>query len=120
MPKPSRSTDDIRKQVANMRAATISQPPGQCPTKASRTVVDNAVPLPDLVTYLRAELRMSKRDARWMAREVYRDEEVSRTNLPGGWHASIWPAAVTFERRGVNISDPTPRDAIRNIERMAA
>ena len=100
-----------------MSTATSTQPLSECSAKATRTVVNNAVPLPDLTRYLRAELGMSRRDAQWMAREVYRDEAVSRTNLPEAWHTDIWPAACTYERRGTGISDPTPRDAIRNIER---
>ena len=103
-----------------MSTATITRPSGECSAKATRIVVNNAVPLPDLKRYLRAELRMSKRDADYMAREVYRDEQTSATNLPEGWHRAIWPEACTFERRGVGISDPTPRDAIRNIEGVAA
>lgn len=102
-----------------MSTATAIRPPGEYSIKANRTVVKNAVPLPDIKRYLRAELRLSKRDADWMAREVYRDEKVSATNLPAGWHQAIWPAKGTasFVRRSPNISDPTPRDAIQNIER---
>lgn len=102
-----------------MTAATLNRPPSQCSIKAP-TSVDNAVPLPDLVGYFRAELRMSKRDARWMAREVYRDEATARTNLPPGWHAAIWPDPVTFIRRSTERADPTPRDAIRNLEAQSA
>ena len=102
-----------------MSAATIIRPTSECSTKATRTVVENAVPLPDIVKYLRAELRLSRRDAQWMAREVYRDEATSAANLPHGWHQAIWPTKVTFERRKPGISDPTPRDAIRNMERQA-
>lgn len=95
--------------------------PGECPIKTPlRIVVDNAVPLPTLVKYFRAELRMSKRDAQWMAREVYRDEAASRAHLPEAWHTDIWPAEVAFIRRRPGISDPTPRDAIRNITEAAA
>ena len=95
--------------------------PGECSIKTPlRVVVDNAVPLPALVKYFRAELRMSKRDAQWMAREVYRDEATSRANLPEAWHTDIWPEEVTFIRRRPGISDPTPRDAIRNIMEEAA
>lgn len=103
-----------------MRHEPSTEPSGEHPAKATRVVVNNAVPLPDIKRYLRAELSLSKRDADWMAREVYRDEAVSRTNLPEAWHTDIWPAAVTYERRGTSISDPTPRDAIRNIEREQA
>lgn len=99
-----------------MSTATIIRPSGEYSAKATRTVVENAVPLPDIKRYLRSELRMSKRDADWMAREVYRCEATSATNLPAGWHQAIWPTKVMFERRKPGISDPTPRDAIRNIE----
>lgn len=98
-----------------MTTATLTRPPGECSIKAP-TSVDNAVPLPDLKRYFRAELRMSKRDADWMAREVYRDEATARTNLPSGWYAAIWPDPVTFIRRSTERADPTPRDAIRNLE----
>ena len=73
--------------------------PGECPIKTTtRVVVENAVPLPSLKKYFRTELRLSKRDAEYMAREVYRDEATSRTNLPEAWHTDIWPEAVTFTR----------------------
>lgn len=104
-----------------MSRQTKTLSPGECPIKTPlRVVVDNAVPLPTLVKYFRAELRMSKRDAQWMAREVYRDEEASRANLPAAWHTDIWPEEVTFIRRRPGISDPTPREAIRNIMEEAA
>lgn len=105
-----------------MSAATLTtRLSGECPAKANpRVVVDNAVPLPTLKQYFRAELRMSKRDAEYMAREVYRDEETSRTNLPEAWHTDIWPEAITFTRRTPGISDPTPKQAIRNLEGAAA
>lgn len=100
-----------------MRQATSTQPSSRCSAKATQVVVHNAVNLRDMDSYFRSELGMSRREAKWMSREVYRDEAVSRTNLPEAWHTDIWPAAVTYERRGTSISDPTPRDAIRNIER---
>lgn len=94
--------------------------PGECSIKTPlRVVVDNAVPLPVLKRYFRSELRLSKRDAEFMAREVYRDEATSRANLPEAWHTDIWPEEVTFIRRRPGISDPTPRDAIRNIMEAA-
>lgn len=100
-----------------MSASTKTLSPGQCPIKTTpRVVVDNAVPLPKLVEYFRAELRLTKRDARWMAREVYRDEATSRTNLPEAWHTDIWPETVTFIRRSPGVSDPTPVQAFKNIE----
>ncbi len=105
-----------------MSAATVTPvSPGQCPIKTTpRVIVENAVPLPDLVKYFRSELSMSKRDARWMAREVYRDEAVSRTNLPEAWHTDIWPEPVQFVRRSPGISDPTPVQAFKNMEAKAA
>lgn len=100
-----------------MSRHTKTLSPGECPIKTPlRVVVDNAVPLPALVKYLRAELRMSKRDAQWMAREVYRDEEASRANLPEAWHTDIWPEKVSFTRRRPGVSDPTPAQAFKNIE----
>ena len=94
--------------------------PGECPIKTPpRVVVENAVPLPSLKKYFRTELRLSKRDAEYMAREVYRDEATSRTNLPEAWHTDIWPEAVTFTRRTPGVSDPTPVQAFKNME-MAA
>lgn len=102
-------------------ALEAKKPLGEHSGKASRAVVKNPVPLPDIKRYLRAELRLSKRDADWMARQVYRDPELSRTNLPAIWHQDIWPTkgTVSFVRRSPNVSDPTPRDAIRNIEGAA-
>lgn len=100
-----------------MSHQTKTLSPGQCPIKTPpRVVVNNAVPLPTLVEYFRTELRLSKRDARWMAREVYRDEATSRTNLPEAWHTDIWPERVTFIRRSPGVSDPTPVQAFRNME----
>lgn len=94
-----------------------TQSPGECPIKTTpRVVVDNAVPLPILKKYFRTELRLSKRDAEYMAREVYRDEATSRTNLPEAWHTDIWPEQVTFIRRSPGVSDPTPVQAFKNIE----
>lgn len=103
-----------------MSTATMIRSSSECSAKTPRTVVENAVPLPDIVRYCRADLGMSRRDAQWMAREVYRCEATSATNLPAGWHQAIWPARTTFERRTPGISDPTPRDAIKNIEREAS
>lgn len=103
-----------------MSTGTITRPSGTLSAKAPRISVQNAVSLRDLRAYFRAELRLSKRDSAFMAHEVYRDEATSATNLPAGWHAAIWPATVTFERRTPGISDPTPKQAIRNIEKEAA
>src|SRR5690625_5640 len=100
-----------------MSGRTNSRPPSECSTKAIRTVINNTVPLPEIVAYLRAERRLSRRDAQWMAREVYRDPAVSKTNLPPGWHEAIWPSAATFVRRSPNISDPTSKEAIWNLKR---
>lgn len=103
-----------------MSSQTLTLSPGECPIKTTpRVIVDNVVPLPALVKYFRAELRMSKRDAQWMAREVYRDEETSRTNLPEAWHTDIWPDDVTFIRRRPGVSDPTPAQAFKNMESAA-
>ena len=100
-----------------MSQQSLIQSPGECPIKTPlRVVVENAVPLPSLKKYFRTELRLSKRDAEYMAREVYRDEATSRTNLPEAWHTDIWPEAVTFTRRSPGISDPTPVQAFKNIE----
>lgn len=97
-----------------------TQSPGECPIKTTpRVVVENIVPLPSLKKYFRTELRLSKRDAEYMAREVYRDEATSRTNLPKAWHTDIWPPAVTFTRRTPGVSDPTSVQAFKNME-MAA
>ena len=103
-----------------MSTATITKASSRCSAKPTRTVVLNAVDLREMDAYFRAELGMSRRESKWMSREVYRDEEVSATNLPHGWHTAIWPSAVTFERRTPGISDPTPNQAIRNIEAQAA
>ena len=103
-------------QAVTMTTATTTRPSSRCSDKATRTVVHNAVDLRELDAYFRAELGMSRRDAKWMAREVYRDEATARTNLPSGWYAAIWPDPVTFIRRSTRPSDPTPRDAIRNLE----
>lgn len=99
-----------------MTTATLTRPSGTLSAKAPATSVQNAVSLRDLRAYFRAELRMSKRDSAWMAHEVYRDEATARTNLPPGWYAAIWPDPVTFIRRSTERADPTPRDAIRNLE----
>jgi len=104
-----------------MSSQTLTLSPGECPIKTpSRVVVDNAVPLPVLKKYFRTELRLSKRDAEFMAREVYRDEETSRTNLPEAWHTDIWPERVSFVRRNPGVSDPTPAQAFKNMEEVAA
>lgn len=99
-----------------MSTSIKTQSPGECPIKTPRVVVDNAVPLPSLKKYFRTELRMSKRDAEYMAREVYRDEATSRTNLPEAWHTDIWPEQVTFTRRSPRVSDPTPAQAFKNMQ----
>ena len=100
-----------------MSQQSLTLSPGECPIKTPpRVVVENAVPLPSLKKYFRTELRLSKRDAEYMAREVYRDEATSRTNLPEAWHTDIWPEAVTFTRRTPGVSDPTPAQAFKNIE----
>mgnify|MGYP003589565372 CR=1 FL=1 len=100
-----------------MTTTTNTLSPGECPIKTPpRVVVENAVPLPSLKKYFRTELRLSKRDAEYMAREVYRDEATSRTNLPEAWHTDIWPETVTFTRRTPGVSDPTPVKAFKNIE----
>lgn len=100
-----------------MSTATITKASSRCSAKPTRTVVLNAVDLREMDAYFRAELGMSRRESKWMSREVYRDEATSATNLPAGWHTAIWPESCTFERRGVGISDPTPVQAIKNIER---
>lgn len=100
-----------------MSRQTQTLSPGECSIKTPlRVVVDNAVPLPVLKRYFRSELRLSKRDAEFMAREVYRDEAASRTNLPEAWHTDIWPETVTFTRRSPGVSDPTPAQAFKNME----
>lgn len=99
--------------------ANIKQPSGTLSAKANIVEVENVVSLRTLRTYFRTELRMSKRDASFMAHEVYKDESTSRTNLPEAWHTDIWPEAVTFTRRTPGVSDPTPVQAFKNME-MAA
>ena len=90
-------------------------PSGTLSAKAKNVEVENVVSLRDLRTYFRAELRMSKRDAAFMAHAVYEDEGTSKTNLPLGWHQAIWGPDMDFSRR-VGISDPTPVQAFKNLE----
>ena len=93
------------------------KPSSRCSDKANREViVDNVVDMRVLDQYFRSELGMSRRDAKWMTREVYRDKETARTNLPEQWFTDIWPDEVTFIRRSPGISDPTPKQAFRNME----
>lgn len=100
-----------------MRTQSQTLSPGECPIKTTpRVIVENAVPLPVLKKYFRTELRLSKRDAEYMAREVYRDEATSRTNLPEAWHTDIWPEQVSFIRRSPGVSDPTPAQAFKNMQ----
>ena len=99
-----------------MTTRVKTQPSSRCSDKAPRVVVENAVDLRTLDNYFRAELGMSRREAKWMTREVYRDEATSRTNLPEAWHTDIWPEQVTFTRRNPGVSDPTPAQAFKNME----
>lgn len=100
-----------------MTTQTKTQSPGECPIKTTpRVEVNNIVPLPDMVRYFRSELRMSKRDAQWMAREAYRDKGTAKANLPESWFVDIWPDDVTFIRRAPGVSDPTPAQAFKNME----
>lgn len=99
-------------------STTTIRPSGECSAKAHNVQVQNVIPLPEIKRYLRAELRMSKRDADHMARLVYKDEATSKTNLPSGWHQAIWGPELGFTRR-VGISDPTPVQAFKNIEAAA-
>lgn len=68
--------------------------------------VRNAVELRDLSDYFRREHGMSRRNAGYMAREVYRDEALSREWLPSGWHESIYPPAVAYVRPVRTHSEP--------------
>lgn len=60
----------------------------------------------DLDAYFRREHGMSRRRAGFMAREVYRDETLSRDWLPMGWHESIYPPSVMFTRTASSHSEP--------------
>ncbi|GAA3681884.1 hypothetical protein GCM10023081_19970 [Arthrobacter ginkgonis] len=62
--------------------------------------------LRDLTAYFRREHGMSRRDAGFLAREVYRDETTSAHWLPSGWHEAIHPPAVTYTRAGAVMGKP--------------
>lgn len=96
-----------------------TSPSGKLSAKALPLEVNNAVPLRKLRDYFRAEGKATKRNAARMAQLVYEDKEFSLRHLPEAWHTDIWPEEVTFIRRRPGISDPTPRDAIRNIMEAA-
>lgn len=90
-----------------MNAITQPRPLRQSAGKETTTVeVNNAVDLHDLTAYFRRERGMSGRNARFHAREVYRDEAVSRRYLPTGWHEAIHPQGVTFTRGGASLAEP--------------
>lgn len=89
-----------------MRAAIISRPLSECSAKGTRTEVHNAVDMRDLSEYFRREHGMSRRRAGFMSRDVYRDETLSRDWLPMGWHESIYPPSVAFNRSASSHSEP--------------
>ena len=72
----------------------------ECSPKGTPVEVDNAVDLSDLTAYFRREHGMSRRNAGFMAREIYRDESTSARLLPSGWHEAIYPPALTYVRPG--------------------
>ncbi|MGP5608644.1 hypothetical protein [Arthrobacter rhombi] len=78
----------------------------ECSAKGTPAKVDNAVELPDLGTYFRRERGMSRRKAQFTAREVYRDESLSRRILPSGWHEAIYPPAVGYVRTARVLAEP--------------
>lgn len=83
-----------------MRVLTPHRPLSQVSAKGTRTEVHNAVDMRDLNEYFRREHGMSRRYAREMTREVYRDESTSARLLPSGWHEAIYPPALTYVRPG--------------------
>lgn len=90
-----------------MNAITLPRPLSECSAKETTTVeVNNAVDLRDLCNYFRREHGHSRRHAGYMAREVYRDEELARRYLPTGWLEAIHPQGVTFTRGGASLAEP--------------
>ena len=49
--------------------------------------------------YLRQDRGHAKKVARYLARQVFRDEETSKRELPSGWHDILHPPRVSFVRR---------------------
>ncbi|GAA4374157.1 hypothetical protein [Paeniglutamicibacter cryotolerans] len=49
--------------------------------------------------YLRQDRGHAKKVARYLARQVFRDEETSKRELPSGWHSILHPPKVSFVRR---------------------
>lgn len=89
-----------------MRVLTQPRPVSECSPKGNPAKVENVVDLSDLTAYFRREHGKSRRDAGFLAREVYRDREKSAQLLPSGWHEAIHPSAVTYVRGGAILGEP--------------